>query len=132
MWKELLGAALAPLADAWKARIQAKHEEAMKQKEIDDAVHARTVDQIKTAESYEQAWNLAQINNSSWKDEWFTIILSVPLVLAFIPKAVSYLTAGFQALGGMPLWYRGFLATAVAAAFGFQKVTQMWKWWNQP
>jgi hypothetical protein len=132
MWQELLGALIKPVADAYTARVQAKHDEAMKQKEIDDAVHARTVDQIKTAESYEEAWNLAQINNSGWKDEWFTIILSVPLVTAFIPKMVPYLISGFQALDQMPLWYRGFLATAVAAAFGFQKVTQMWKWWQQP
>lgn len=132
MWQTILGTFLGPVADYFKQRAQDKHDEVMKQKEIDDAVHARTVDQIKTAESYEEAWNLAQINNSSWKDEWFTIILSVPLVLAFIPKMVPYLTSGFAALEQMPLWYRGFLATAVAAAFGFQKVTQMWKWWQQP
>jgi hypothetical protein len=132
MWKAILGALTGPVVDYVKQRNQNKHEEKIKQKEIDDAVHARTVDQVKTNESYEQAWNLAQIQNSGWKDEWFTILLSVPLVGAFIPKAVPYIIAGFQALEGMPTWYKGFLATAVAAAFGFQKATQAWKWWNTP
>ena len=42
---------------------------------------------------------MAEGSKSSWKDEWFVIVLSIPLVLAFIPE----LKAGFSmALNNFP------------------------------
>lgn len=128
MWTELLGTLVKPLSDWAVARENRK----IKDKEIDDAEHARTVDAIAHSEDLEQALTLAQINQSGWKDEWFTILLSVPLVLAFVPRCVPLLQAGFAVLETMPVWYKGFLGAAIAAAFGLKTIDKAWSWWKSP
>ena len=36
----------------------------------------------------------AAASQSSWKDEWFAIILSLPLIGAFVPSMVPYVEQG--------------------------------------
>jgi hypothetical protein len=71
-------------------------------------------------------WDAQAMLNSqnSWKDEWFTILLSIPAILSFIkfdwldgPQIVS---DGFTALGTAPDYYLGAFGLAVAAAFGMR------------
>jgi len=38
---------------------------------------------------------MAEGAKSSWKDEWFVIVLSIPLILAFIPGAEARSTGIF-------------------------------------
>jgi hypothetical protein len=64
----------------------------------------------------------AMINaESSWKDEWFVILLSIPAVMAFIPGLAPYVGLGFDELAKSPDWYLGAFGIAVAASFGFRK-----------
>ena len=72
-------------------------------------------------------WDEIHAKNSgeSWKDEWFTLLFSIPLVLAFIPSAVPYVEQGFRVLELMPDWYKQALAVLVAASVGYQKLTQL-------
>ena len=72
-------------------------------------------------------WDEIHAKNSgeSWKDEWFTLLFSIPLVLAFIPSAVPYVERGFIVLDLMPDWYKQALAVLVAASVGYQKLTQL-------
>lgn len=128
MWKELLGSLTGPIADYFKEREISKQ----KERELQDAAHARVVEQVKHSEDLDQAITLAQISNSGWKDEWFTILFSMPLVLAFLPKAVPYVQAGFAVLETMPNWYKWYLGAAVSASFGLKTMDRAWKWWNSP
>ena len=64
---------------------------------------------------------MAQGSLDSWKDEWWTLILSIPAILAFFPSAVGHVLAGFEALEQMPAWYKAAVGLAIAAAFGFRK-----------
>ena len=70
-------------------------------------------------------WDVAaQLNsNTSWKDEWFFILFSIPLVMCFIPPMVTYVEQGFIALEMMPDWYQYMLSAMVAASFGVKSVT---------
>lgn len=61
---------------------------------------------------------MAKSSSQSWKDEWLTILFSIPLILAFIPDAVPYVMEGFEALEAMPDWYQYTLSIIVAASFG--------------
>ena len=72
-------------------------------------------------------WDEIHAKNSgeSWKDDWFTLLFSIPLVLAFIPSAVPYVEQGFRVLDMMPDWYKQALAVLVAASVGYQKLTQL-------
>lgn len=77
----------------------------------------------------EKDWDAinAENANNSWKDEWFTVLLSVPLILAFFPDAVPVIEEGFLVLQGMPDFYKAFLGAAVAASFGIKALTKWGK-----
>jgi hypothetical protein len=76
----------------------------------------------------EENWDTiqAQGSQSSLKDEWFVFVLSIPMVGAFIPSLVPYIEEGFRVLDGMPEYYKGFLAAAIAASFGLKSLAN-WK-----
>ena len=65
-------------------------------------------------------WEQIMAGNSgtSWKDEWLTILFSIPLIMAFFPSGVDFVIAGFAALDNTPSWYQYTLSVIVAASFG--------------
>lgn len=68
----------------------------------------------------------AQASAGSWKDEYWTVVLSVPAILCFFPEGVDAAKAGFAALDTMPEYYRYFLGLAISASFGIKGFKQ-WK-----
>jgi hypothetical protein len=71
-------------------------------------------------------WDLemAKGSQSSWKDEWLTILFSVPLILAFVPGMEEVVANGFAQLQQMPEWYQYSLGVIVAASFGVRSATK--------
>ena len=68
---------------------------------------------------------MAQGSQSSWKDEWLTILFSIPLILVFIGDFGREIVAnGFMALETMPDWYQYTLGVIVAASFGVRSATK--------
>tara|TARA_S200002703_G_scaffold49037_1_gene42362 strand:- start:12 stop:398 length:387 start_codon:yes stop_codon:yes gene_type:complete len=67
---------------------------------------------------------------NSWRDEWFTIILSIPLLIVFGAiffgkyEWIDKLKEGFQTLDSLPDWYIWALMAAIASSFGL-KVTDL-------
>jgi hypothetical protein len=76
----------------------------------------------------EENWDTiqAQGSQSSFKDEWFVFILSIPMIGAFVPSLVPYIEEGFRVLDSMPDYYKGFLGAAIAASFGLKSLAN-WK-----
>ena len=68
---------------------------------------------------------MAKGSQSSWKDEWLTILFSIPLILAFAGEWGRTIVAeGFAALEVMPDWYQYTLGVIVAATFGVRSATK--------
>jgi hypothetical protein len=67
-------------------------------------------------------WETIQATNSgsSWKDEYWTLLLSIPLFLVFFPQTRPWATEGFEALNHVPEWYLMSLGAAIGAAFGIK------------
>ena len=64
---------------------------------------------------------MARASATSWKDAYWTVSLSVPLVLCFFPEAAQYIKEGFQVLkASVPDWYVAAVGAAIAAAFGYR------------
>lgn len=84
---------------------------------------------LTTAAQSSADWERIQATNagSSWKDEWLTILFSVPLVLCFFPDSVQYVNQGFVALEAMPDWYQYTLSVIVAASFGVRSAVGLMK-----
>ena len=72
--------------------------------------------------SGEVEWDIQAIKQaeSSWKDEYLTILFSIPLLLCFLPFTVEYVERGFAALSQTPDWYKYTLGVIVSASFGIK------------
>lgn len=72
-------------------------------------------------------WEQLAISDAatSWKDEWFVILLSIPLVLSFIPGAAPIVSDGFAAMEQVPDWYRWGVLSAIGFSFG-RRVLPNW------
>ena len=82
---------------------------------------------MKSAATSEADWErlMAQGSQNSWKDEWLTILFSIPLILSFCGEWGRTVTEqGFAALEVMPSWYQYTLGCIVAASFGIRSATK--------
>ena len=72
-------------------------------------------------------WDIAAIKgtDNSWKDEWITLLFSIPLILAFCGDWGNAIVAkGFTALEVMPQWYQIALGGIVSASIGMRSVSK--------
>lgn len=95
-----------------------KGKQRLKQAKVDGEIRV-----IEAAADNLATWELlhAKGSQTSWKDEFWTIIFAIPLVLGFTGEwGVGITTAGFKALSEMPDWYQYTLVTMVLAAFGIR------------
>ena len=78
----------------------------------------------KMVQTQEGSWDMEALRQSqySWKDEWFTILLSLPFIGSFVPQLQGYVLEGFNILNKTPEWYRWSFLGAVCASFGL-------RWW---
>ena len=69
---------------------------------------------------------MADASASSWKDEFWTVVLAVPLfcvgysVVSDDTTIIDRVSYSFTALAGLPDWYQYLLFMAVSASFGIR------------
>ena len=90
-------------------------------KEVAVAKHKQTLRKIDADADWEAT--MAQGSMDSFKDEFWTIVIAIPLVLAFFPETSPFVENGFITLKKVvPDWYLYLLSVAFAAAFGVRSV----------
>ena len=115
----------------------------LKKKEIEaqgkvDLAQAKVVGAIELAKTQmqgDQAYDqrIAEDMGVSWKDEWFTIVLSIPAVLCFINEEwANHVKMGFRALQETPEWYQWAFLGAIVASFGLKSIVRpmLAKWFG--
>jgi hypothetical protein len=125
--KEAFGAILKPvtaIVDGWQQRKTAKLAGDLR---IANAQVDAKIARLATGQKADIAWENLSITNSGWKDEWFTLLLSIPAIMSFIPAmwGVDFqgiVRAGFSALKECPDWYNWMLGIAVGSAFGYRRI----------
>jgi hypothetical protein len=120
LFSSLLGSVGSKVVDAVSARSERKHTEKLRQLEIEQAKHQVKLEAISRGQEMDNAWELEQIKNSGFKDEIVLFLLSIPLVLSFIPSTVGYVEAGFAALAQTPDWYQWLILSVFAAIYGIR------------
>ncbi|HAF37966.1 MAG TPA: hypothetical protein DCG72_03195 [Gammaproteobacteria bacterium] len=71
---------------------------------------------------------MAEGSKTSWKDEWLTLLFSVPLILSFTGQwGRDAVFQGFAALEAMPMWYQYTLGVIVAASFGVRSAAKLFR-----
>lgn len=123
MWTALIG----PIADLAGTWLNGKVEKQKAKTEVAIATAKAEAVVMQKKATGEIDWDLkmADASASSWKDEWLTIIFSVPLVLSFCGDwGRQVVSDGFEALATMPEWYQYTLGVIVAASFGVRSATK--------
>ena len=60
--------------------------------------------------------------NKSYKDEFFMIMFSLPMILAFIPSMQEVALKGFNVIAKMPKWYVSLVVGMVVVTFGMRQM----------
>ena len=64
--------------------------------------------------------NAASDMKHSWKDEYLVILMSIPVIMCFIPGLDAQALKGFEVLKQTPEWYRWAFLGIIAASFGLR------------
>jgi len=115
---------LGPAVDLAKDFIKGKADEKK-------AIQQAKIHKINNDANWEAS--MADATKSSWKDEWFVIVLSMPLLgIAYgvamdDPKIIDRVDRAFDVLSTTPEFYQQMLFIAVLASFGIKAGTSFFK-----
>lgn len=93
------------------------------------AIQTRKINAIQNDANWED--KMASATEKSWKDEWFSLLLSLPLigvaysVIIDDPSIIQRVNEGFAALNTLPEWYQYLLFIAVSASFGLKSADKI-------
>jgi len=123
---------LGPIVEAVKGYVDKKQEAKARQQEIDGKLQEKKLEQISQAEDYAQAFRIAQVQNAGWRPGYWTVVLSVPVIMCFVPGLDQYVFRGFEALDQTPEWFQYFLGVSVTSSFGAFAIDKAYEWWKAP
>lgn len=111
-----------PIGDYFNRRQELKAQAHTNELEVLKAQGERQAQLVKDGLAADMAWEteFAKQAASSWKDEYVLLVLSIPLIMAFVPGLDAYVTAGFASFAGTPLWYQVMVQTIFYATYGIR------------
>ena len=118
MWQTLIS----PIANLAGGYLKNKAEEKQ-------AKHKAKMTMIENDADWES--KMADASAHSWKDEFWTIVLAIPVFMVGYAIVVDDLTVidrveqGFVALSGLPEWYQYLLFIAISSSFGIKGVSKL-------
>ena len=117
---KLLGNAAPKVADYYIQKQSLKHERELEKIRGKIAYEKAKSERAERSEGRDHEWEIESIRNSGWKDEWVLFLLSIPLVLVFIPPTQPFVMEGFNALAQTPEWYRWLIMLIFTAIYGIR------------
>lgn len=118
--KSLLGSLGSSVVGFLDNRSQRKHEQKTQVLELEKLRHEKQIELIQNGQELDNAWELEQIRNSGWKDEFVLLLLSIPLIMSFLPNMQPYVVDGFEALSKTPDWYQWLILAVFTAVYGIR------------
>jgi hypothetical protein len=118
----IFGAIIGPVADLAKGYLSNKADQAK-------AKHEAKMNVIQNDADWEA--KMADASANSWKDEFWTIVLSVPIFMIGYAIVVDDMSVigrveqAFTALSGLPEWYQYLLFVAISASFGIKGASKL-------
>lgn len=121
-WLSLLGGIPEAIGNYVNERQKLKSAEKLRKMEYEDAIHKRKLDLISQGLTADMNWEMefARQAETSWKDEYTLIVISIPAVMAFVPSLSGYVSEGFKALQDTPIWYQTVLISLFLATVGIR------------
>ena len=95
------------------------------------AIQKRKIQAIEKDANWEE--KMASATDKSWKDEFWSVILSLPILAVAYSVAtdndavIERLNSAFDTLNSLPEWYQYLLFIAVSASFGLKSADKIMK-----
>ena len=118
----MLNMLLGPALELGKDFLKGKAEEKK-------AIQERKISAIQNDADWEN--KMADATSNSWKDEFWSIILALPIIAVVYSVAmddvsiIARVNEGFEALNQLPDWYQYLLFIAVSASFGLKSADKL-------
>jgi len=118
----MLNLLIGPAMDLAKDFIKGKADEKK-------AIQERKINAIQNDADWEA--KMADATANSWKDEFWSIILALPIAAVAYSVAIDDVSIidrvreGFQVLDSLPEWYQYLLFIAVSASFGLKSADKL-------
>ena len=118
----MLNMLLGPALELGKDFLKGKAEEKK-------AIQERKINAIQNDADWEA--KMADATSNSWKDEFWSIILALPIIAVVYSVAmddvsiIARVNEGFEALNQLPDWYQYLLFIAVSASFGLKSADKL-------
>lgn len=110
-------ALLAPITGLVTSVVDAKK----RKDELEAAVHQKRLEGVQAMDAADANLRLEKQKAlaGSWKDEYVTLVVTIPAILAFAGDwGAEVVTNGFAALSTTPEWYQYLLIAVITAAAG--------------
>lgn len=119
---DFIGGLTAPIAGYFTRRMEIKAQDRQQERAIKQATVDRQIEMIKEGLHADMNWEMefAKQAASSWKDEYTLLVVSIPLVMAFVPGLAPYVAIGFVAFAATPLWYQVMVQSIFYASWGMR------------
>lgn len=114
----LTGAPVEQIGEYFRERQAQKHELELEELKAKGKYKQAKWEAKAAREAHYGTWEMAQIANSGWKDEFVLATISFPLYGAFLPWTQDAVREGFRVLGTTPAWYMGIVMTVYLAVYG--------------
>ena len=118
----MLNMLLGPALELGKEFIKGKADEKK-------AIQERKINAIQNDANWEE--KMASATDKSWKDEFWSVILSLPILAVAYSVAtdnnavIERLNSAFDTLNTLPEWYQYLLFIAVSASFGLKSADKI-------
>ncbi len=117
---KIVGTITGPAVDYFKQKQKLKYDLKLKTLEGKITMEAAKANRVIKELDSDTAWELKQLEKQGWKDDWVLILISIPLVLVFIPSMAPYIFQGFAILATTPEWYRWLIMLIFTAIYGIR------------
>lgn len=111
-----------PIGDYFNRKQELKAQAHENDVKILAAQGERQAQLIKDGLAADASWEMefAKQAATSWKDEYTLLVVSIPLVMAFVPGWDVYVAAGFKAFDTTPLWFQVMVQSMFYATVGMR------------
>ena len=121
IFAKIFGGVASPVVNAVSGYFKRRQTLKGQKVELEHVIHLQKMKNVEAGRIAEVEWNKNSISKAGWRPGFLTIILSLPMILVFIPTFVPYIEEGFAVLDTTPFWYRSAIAVMISSAFGFKK-----------
>ncbi len=124
---ELGGLVIGGIIDWFKNKQEIKKLSLEQQKEIIVAETNAKIEKIKKEVEQDFDLNKESIKamEKTWKDEFVLVLISLPLVMLFVPSLQGFAIIGFSNLNNTPIWYQILIVSVFFSIYGLRDILKI-------